>query len=221
VALAFQTISAVAIPLLAVLWPVLKGTAITVREALSTYGLGGDFRDDRLNRLIERIGARFLPTMYAASLGNLFRRRGRLSLTLIALTTAGIMFLIVMSLIASTNFTLDNEMARQAYDIRIGFTSDLEIEEVLSLTREQADVDDAEMWYSRNATILRAGERLQDSAGLGAQLLGIPSDTEMYQPIIVSGRWLAPGDGQMIVISQETADKNDLIVGESISLRPR
>jgi len=217
-AIIIQIISAVLVPLLAVLWPVLKGTAITVREALSTYGLGGDFHYSFLDRFVERIGARFLPTMYAASLGNLFRRKGRLLLTLIALTTAGVMFLVVMSLIASTNLTLDNEMARQNYDVRIGFTSDQNISDVISLTQQLPEVNEAEMWTSRNATILREGERLQDSAGLGAQLLGIPGDTNMYQPIIVSGRWLQRSDGRVIVISQETAENNNLEVGDLVFL---
>ena len=214
-----QVISAIAIPLLAVLWPVLKGTAITVREALSTYGLGADFSHSFIDRIVEKIGSTFLPTLYAASLGNLFRRKGRLVLTLLSLTTAGVMFLVVMSLIASVNLTLDNEMNRQGYDVRIGFTTDQEIEEVLALTADIDGVIDAEMWSSRNATILRAGERLQDSAGLGAQLLGIPAGTDMYAPIIVDGRWLeATDDDPVIVISQETAKVNNLLVGDQIVL---
>jgi putative ABC transport system permease protein len=218
-ALIVQVLSAVLVPLLAVLWPVLKGTAITVREALSTYGLGGDFKHSFIDRIVEKFGTLFLPTLYAASLGNLFRRKGRLILTLLALTTAGVMFLVVMSLIASTNLTLDNEMKRQGYDVRIGFTSDLQVEEVLELTQDISGVVDAEMWSSRNATILREGERLQDSAGLGAQLLGIPSGTEMYTPIITVGRWLQPGDAEpVIVISQETANKNNLDIGEKVVL---
>jgi putative ABC transport system permease protein len=218
-AILIQVISAIVIPVLAVIWPVLKGTAITVREALSTYGLGADFHNSFIDRVIEKVGSTFLPTLYAASLGNLFRRKGRLVLTLLALITAGVMFLVVMSLIASTNLTLDNEMNRQGYDVRIGFTADQNIEEVLAITADIDDVSDAEMWYSRNATILRAGQRLQDSAGLGAQLLGIPARTEMYTPIIVDGRWLEPGDDeQVIVISQETANKNNLSVGDQVIL---
>lgn len=218
-AILVQVISAIAVPLLAVLWPVLKGTAITVREALSTYGLGTDFHYNFLDQIIEKIGSSFLPTLYAASLGNLFRRKGRLVLTLLALTTAGVMFLVVMSLIASTTLTLDNEMKRQGFDVRIGFTGDQDIDEVLEVTAGISGVIDAEMWYSRNATILRAGERLQDSAGLGAQLLGIPAGTEMYTPIIMSGRWLQSGDDeQVIVMSQETANKNDLTVGDRVVL---
>ncbi|MDV7399703.1 ABC transporter permease, partial [Arthrospira platensis SPKY1] len=76
-----------------------------------------------------------------------------------------------------------------------------------------------EMWTSRNATILREGERLQDSAGLGAQLLGIPPDTIMRRPLIVDGRWLQPeDDARVIVINQDTANQNDIAVGDVISL---
>ncbi|MBE0687550.1 MAG: FtsX-like permease family protein [Anaerolineaceae bacterium] len=217
-AILFQVGSAILAPILAALWPVLKGAGISVREAISTYGLGGDFGSSWLDRLVDRFGLRFLPTIYAASLGNLFRRKGRLLLTLLVLTTSGVMFLVVMTLISSTNFTLDNEMARQGYDVRIGFTSNQSISEVLELTNQVPDVQSSEMWYSRNATILREGERLDDSAGLGAQLLGIPADTNMYKPIIVAGRWLQADDNRAVIMSQETADKNNISVGDLISL---
>jgi putative ABC transport system permease protein len=217
-AIFFQLGSAILAPLLAALIPVLKGAAISVREAISSYGLGGDFGSSWFDRLVDRIGSRFLSTIYAAALGNLFRRKGRLGLTLLVLTTAGVMFLVVMSLIASTNLTLDNEMARQGYDVRIGFTSNQDISDVLEITNQVSGVQTAEMWYSRNATILRSGERLQDSAGLGAQLLGIPSETNMYKPIIVAGRWLESDDERVIVISQETADKNRILVGDNVTL---
>lgn len=217
-AIIIQLLSAFIVPILAVLWPVLKGTAITVREAISSYGLGADFHQNFVDRFVEKIGSLFLPTIYTASLGNLFRRKGRLILTLTSLVTAGIMFLVVMSLISSTNLTLDNEMARQGYDVRIGFTEGQDIDEVLTLTDEFSGVQSSEMWYSRNATLLKEGEKLQDSAGLGAQLIGVPADTEMYQPIIVSGRWLEPSDDRQIVISQETAESNQLSVGETVTI---
>jgi putative ABC transport system permease protein len=42
-AVTYQAIAATLIPALAALWPVLSGAAITVREAIASYGLGGDF----------------------------------------------------------------------------------------------------------------------------------------------------------------------------------
>jgi putative ABC transport system permease protein len=213
-----QVLAAILAPLLAALWPILKGAAITVREAIATYGLGGDFGTSRLDRAVERIGTWLLPSPYGVSLGNMFRRKGRMVLTLLVLTTAGVMTLIVMSLISSTQLTLDNEMARRLYDVRIGFVRSQPAADLLAIVDAVEGTEEAQVWYSRNATLLRQGQRLQDSAGLGAQLTGIPVGAEMYQPIIASGRWLQPGDGRAIVISQDTADKNNLSVGDEVTL---
>jgi len=218
-AVLYQVIAALVAPLLAALWPILRGAAISVREAIASYGLGGDFGGSRLDRAIDRLGERFLPAAFAAALGNTFRRKGRLTLTLLVLITAGVMYLIVTSLVSSTNLTLDNDMARRGYDVRIGFTSEQRSERVLALAESVPGVATAEMWYSRNATLLREGERLQDSAGLGAQLLGIPPDTIMRRPLIVDGRWLQPeDDARVIVINQDTADQNNIAVGDVVSL---
>ncbi len=218
VAVLLQGVAATAVPLLAALWPVMKGATITVREAIASYGLGGDFGSNRFDRAIERLGERLLPSPYPLALGNMFRRKGRLLLTLLVLTTAGVMFLVVMSLISSTNLTLDNDNARRGYDIRLGFAQDQRAEQVVALAESVPGVARAEAWYAHNATILRAGERLQDSAGLGAQLTGIPIGSEMRRPLITAGRWLEPGDGNVVVIGQDTAVENNIAVGDTIRL---
>jgi putative ABC transport system permease protein len=218
-ALVLQGLASVVAPVLAASIPVLKGAAISVREAIATYGLGGDFGSSWLDRFVERTAAYFLSTPYAAAIGNMLRRKGRLALTLLVLTTAGVMFLVVMSLVSSIQLTLDNEMARQGYDVRIGFTRNQSMDDVNALIADVAGVESSEIWYSRNVTILREGERLQDSAGLGAQLIGIPPGTGSYRPIIVAGRWLEAGDdSRVIVISQKTAEKNRIAVGDSVTL---
>jgi putative ABC transport system permease protein len=137
---------------------------------------------------------------------------------LLVLVIAGVMFMVVMSLISSTNLTLDNDIGRRGYDLRLGFIGDQRAEQVINMAEEVEGVAYAEAWYARNATILRAGERLQDSAGLGAQLTGVPIGSEMQRPLIVDGRWLQPGDDRALVVSQETADENGLVVGDVIRL---
>ena len=42
-AIVWQVLAAILAPLLAALWPVLRGAAISVREALATYGLAAEF----------------------------------------------------------------------------------------------------------------------------------------------------------------------------------
>jgi putative ABC transport system permease protein len=216
-AILLQVACAIAAPVLAAFWPVWRGANMHVREAIATYGLGADFGAGMLDRLVERFSLFFLPSPYAISLGNLFRRKGRLILTLLVLIVAGVTFLVVMTLISSTQATMDNEMSRRGYDLRLGFMREQDIEKITSILVEE-DIQDQEVWYGRNVTLLQEGERLEDSAGLGAQLIGLPTETKMLRPLIVAGRWLQEGDNQAIVISQETAEKNGLEVGDRVIL---
>ena len=192
-ALVITTVAAFAAPVLAALWPTLKGASISVRQAIATYGIGADFGSSRVDRGVERVGAALLPPAYASALGNLFRRKGRLALTVTVLTVAGAMFLVVMSLISSIQTTLDNDTARRGYDVKIGFAGETAADKVLEIARDTDGVVAAETWISRNATLLRQNERLQDSAGLGAQLTGVPPETAMQRPLVVAGQMADAG----------------------------
>jgi hypothetical protein len=45
---------------------------------------------------------------------------------------------------------------------------------------------------------LKAGQRTE--AGLGSYIQGFPTDVRVYQPLIVTGRWIQSGDGRVIVM---------------------
>ncbi|MEZ4594159.1 MAG: hypothetical protein R3D55_23905 [Chloroflexota bacterium] len=53
--------------LLAALRPVLKGAAITRREAIALYGLGADFGNSRLDQFVEQTATRLLPSPLPAA----------------------------------------------------------------------------------------------------------------------------------------------------------
>ena len=120
-AIVLQVLAAMGAPMLVALWPVLTGAALTVREAVASYGLGGDFGSTWLDRAVERAAQRLLRTPYAIAVGNLFRRKGRLLLTQLVLILAGTMFLTVMSLSASVTATLDKDFGQRRYDAAIFF----------------------------------------------------------------------------------------------------
>lgn len=217
-ALILQAVAAIAVPVLAGLWPILRGTAITVREAVSSYGLGGDFGSNKFDQTIERIGRFFLSTPYAVALGNMFRRKGRLILTQIVLSLAGSMFLAVMSLSASLDLTLDNVLARQSADLFVIFDGDERVDYALEVAYNHPGVEYAEMWFQTGASILKEGQRLQD-AGIGAVLVGIPNGSTLFQPdIMFAGRWLQPGDGPAIIIRKDVAEDNGLWLGDTVRL---
>jgi putative ABC transport system permease protein len=217
-AFGFQFIAALAVPILAALWPVLSGTAITVREAISSYGIGGDFGSNWFDRFIDRFGQKFMSAPYAVALGNMFRRKGRLLLTQGVLILAGTMFLAVMSLSSSINLTLDNIFSKLKFDFLVSFEDDERVDRTLALAQNHPDIEYAEVWFEHGASLLKEGQRLKE-AGLGAELIGIPNGSDMFRPdLLVEGRWLQPEDGPAIVIRKDTAEDNDIKIGETVIL---
>ena len=216
-AVTFQVISAIGAPLLAGLPPVLKGAAITVRQAIASYGIGNDFHSGGIDRLVEKIGQRFLPSYYASALGNMFRHKGRMIMTQLVLVTAGAAFLMVMSLNSSISLTLDNFFSRQRYDITLAFVHDQRADRLAEVASSVEGVDQVELRLSQQASLLVKGQLVKE-AGLSTQLYGLPAGSDFYSPLMVAGRWILPGDGRVIVVPRETAEKNQIAVGDTVTL---
>ncbi len=214
-----QILAATIAPLAAAMLPVWSGAKMSVREAIATYGIGADFGGGWIDRLVEKVGGRFLSAPYAIALGNMFRRKGRLTLTQAVLAVAGMMFIMTATLSDSLNKTLENELARRRYDIRLFLNRTQRSDQVIKLIESTPGVAQVESWLTIQATVAQQGKQVEDTAGLGAELYGIPAASQMYQPNITSGRWLRPDDaGKVVVISKESADFNDVQVGEIITI---
>ncbi len=216
-ALVYQVLCALAAPLLAGLPPVLQGARITVREAIASYGLGGGYGSGWLDRLVEGIGQRWLPSHYATALGNMFRRKGRLLLTQLVLITAGAAFLMVMSLNSSLSFTLDNIFARERYDTMIQFRENQRAGQVIALATPVPGVEKSELHLVQAASMFVSGQLVKE-AGIGTNIEGIPAESDFFKPLIVAGRWITPGDGRAVVLTRDTAQKNHIQVGDIVTL---
>jgi putative ABC transport system permease protein len=216
-AIILQLVAAIAVPLIAGLIPVMQGAAITVREAIASYGLGGDFGSSRLDRMVEQLGQRFLPSYYATALGNLFRRKGRLALTLLVLVTAGTMFLMVMSLSSSLDLTLNKIYAQRRFDIIMNFAQNQRIDRVNEMALQVNGIEKTELRFTHSANIVVGGQHVKE-AGLGATINGIPTGSDFFKPFMLSGRWLQGGDGRVIVITKSAADKSNTKVGDTVTL---
>jgi len=216
-AVTLQILSAIAVPLIAGVIPVLQGAALTVRQAIASYGLGGDFGSSRLDHIVERIGQRLLPAHYATALGNMFRRKGRLILTQVVLVTAGTMFLMVMSLSSSITNTLNKVILDRGFDALLVFSNDQRIDRAIELAQSIGSVEKAEVWYTHSASLLRQGQRSQE-AGLGSSVEAMPAGSDFFKPFMAAGRWLQPGDGRVVVMNRETADRNDIQLGDTVTL---
>jgi putative ABC transport system permease protein len=215
-AVTLQVAAALGMPLLAGLPPVLRGAAITVREAIASYGLAGRSKARWIDRVIDRIGAHW-PSQYATALGNMFRRKARLLLTELVLITAGSSFLAVMSLNSSIGLTMDRIYGRSRYDSIIQFAGNQRVERVSTVANAVQGVDQVELHLVQSASMFVAGQLVKE-AGVGTSIEGIPAGSDFYEPLIVAGRWLKPDDGQAIVITRNAAEKNHIQVGDTVTL---
>jgi len=216
-ALLLQIGAALVVPLLAALIPVMSGARITVREAIASYGLGGDFGSNAFDRAVERIGAKLLPSQYATALGNMFRRKGRFILTQVVLVMAGTMFLLVMTLASSMDNTLENFFAARPYDVTAWLNGRPRASRVLELAKRVQNISAAQVVLAFPATLRKQGARTQE-AGLGSTVEGVDPRGDFFSERMVLGRWLAPDDELAVVVTYDTANKNNLRVGEFLTL---
>ena len=216
-AVILQAFCAILAPLLAGLPPILKGAAITVRQAIASYGLGGEYHSGRLDRIVESVGARLLPSHYATALGNMFRHKGRLILTQVVLIVAGASFLMVMSLNSSLDLTLDHYFGRLRFDATVYLKQNERADRIIQLAEAVPGVDQVEIPYNQQANLFVEGQQVKE-AGVSISLRGATVGSDFFEPLMVGGRWFSPQDGRVLVIPRQTAEDYKINVGDTITL---
>lgn len=209
-AVAAQVVIALLSPLLASLVPLLAGARITVREAISQYGLQASA--SLLDRLLARIQR--LPQLLSLTISNTFRHKRRVLLTQITLVLSGLIFMTVMSARDTTAYTFDDLLfSILRFNVNIQFEEAERIERVETLTRQQPNVKAVEMWGLTGATVRRA-DRPESNDDEGAVLFGVPLPTSLYDPQMRAGRWLLPGDANAVVLNQRLAADAGVTLGD-------
>ncbi len=188
-----QIVVAIVVPLFSATFPIYNSVKITVREALSDYGLGGNAKpkDDSVNKNFVRI-----PRPIRISIRNTFRRKARLSITLFTLVLGGAVFIGVYNLWASFDKVMEDIQGYFLADINISFDRGYRYDKVANIAMSIPGVEGAEGWLEYTGT-LDMGE---DEAGTQILFVAPPSTSKMIDPIITSGRWLRPGDENAVVI---------------------
>lgn len=201
-------------PLAAALMPVWSGVRITVREAISDYGLGrGQFGENRLDRLVQRV--RGIPRPLLLSLRNTIRRKARLIIVLCTLTLASAIFVSVLSVQASLMLALNDTFRYWNYDYDINFDRAYRVEAVEAGALSIVGVEQAEAWGFMDAVRVR-GETADGEKERGHNVLMIAPtpNTNFVDPLVLDGRWLEPTDQYQVVINSELLrDESDLHVG--------
>jgi putative ABC transport system permease protein len=208
-AIGVQIVVGLVVPLLAALAPVIGGARITAHRAISSYGLGGGFGRGWFDRLIGKI--RRLPRPMTLSLRNTFRRKARVLLTLATLALGGVMFIMVMSVAVSLDNTIETLLHDFGSDVMVRMNRYYRVSRLVNVTESLPGVVEAEVW-NRYGVMLKlpgGGERYTG-------IWGLPADSEIFNPRIVNGRFLLPGDGRAIVLNHKIATDEGIRVGDEV-----
>lgn len=213
-AVEIQIMIALIVPLVAGFIPVNSGSKITVRRAISNDRPGDQPTIsgwwDRLGRL-----TRWLSRPVLLSIRNTFRRKGRLLLTLFTLTVSGAIFIAVFNVRASMQEYMEHLTQHFMADITLDFEQPYRISRVQDAVFQIPGVEDIEAWSGASAEVLDpSGDVVENLL-----IIAPPADSALLDPEMVAGRWLLPGDGKAIVISDAIWDTiPDLKPGDTLRL---
>lgn len=196
-------------PLIAGAFPTYFGTRITVKQALSGYGIDtGAAKSGRGWAAFSRAAFALFQQTTQFGIRGLFRKRTRTVLTLMILTIAGAAFLAVQTASYSFNSLLTHVYSTYNFD-------------AMAATPNALPFNDFQRALQGVSGVGRIEELSQDTVPThwgNAQLTGIQLDSQLYQKKLVAGRWFTSGDTDAVIISQDAAQKSGLHVGDMLAI---
>lgn len=248
-AIALEVVVGLIVPLMAALYPVLSGARVTVREALSTYGLGkGLFGKNFVDRLL--IWDFRFPTLdfaYAllAKPGNpavsanpkseiqdpkswTLSRPLRISMRntfrrkgRLALTLST---LVLGGAIFIAVLSVHASLLTTLDDALTYWNYEIDVSfsrphRIPEIEREAMSIPGVADAESWNGNTARR-MRPDGHEGPNIYVLGAPADTNMIQPTLLEGRWLLPDDKNALVLNTEVIkEEPDIQVGDEVVLK--
>ncbi len=213
--LAAELVAGLAIPLLVAMVPVLQASRITVREALAGGG-AQTFGARRLERALLRVHG--VPRPLLLSLRTTLQKRGRLALTVGTLALGGAAFIAALDVAEGWNTAVERDFECRRYALSVQLTESQPITTLARVLRSVPGVARAEYWAGANPWLV-------DSAGIPVvqiPLAGLESGSTLLALPLREGRWLRPGDGNVLVVNQTVALRTPALhVGGQVRLRVR
>lgn len=205
-------------PLLASLLPIFQTARVTVREAISTYGLSTNV--GMLEKIMNRL--RVFSRLTIVTISNTFRHKGRVFLLELTLWVVGLAFMAVVSVRDSASYTFkDLLFTILNVNITMVFKNPERIDYITDLTLQYPGIKAVELWGSGGGTIRPRGQPATDDDE-GIVLFGVPLPTQAYAYQLRAGRWLTSEDDYAIVINKKQAEdigENGVGVGDWVTVK--
>ena len=212
-AVGLQLVAATMLPLAAAAIPVRRGCRLPVATALRDFGLahGAKTEADHWSKRI-----RGLPRPTLLSIRNAFRKRQRMTLTLLALATGGAVYIGAANLRRSVLGAVDLLYAGQTYDFTVRLAEPHEADSVEAVVSRVAGVAAAEAWAGARAAVAHDGATLGNAFSITAP----PAGSRLFAPPVEQGRWLrATGERGLVVSRSLVKSEPALRIGQRAMLQ--
>ena len=203
-------------PVAAAAIPVSRGCRISVGEALRDVGItatGAGASTRAFGRRLDVMGGMARPLLL--SLRNAFRKRQRMTLTLLTLAMGGAVYIGALNLRTSVRGAVGLLFDAQRYDMALRTASEWPADSLEGVVRAVGGVADAEAWSAARATLNR-GDGLP---GNPFPVSGPTPGTALLKHDVSEGRWLRDSDERAIVVNRRLSnDEPTMRVGASVNL---
>jgi putative ABC transport system permease protein len=210
-----QVIIALVVPQLAGFIPILGASRISVQEALSGVTQSSHaVKRSWLDRRVARVKGISRPILI--SLRNTFRRKGRLALTLLTLSLGGGVFIATFNVRASLEQHVQQVSHYFLADVNLTLDRAYRIDRIQAELSAIPDVKAAEGWAQSRATMVNADGTIGESINI----LAPQANSQLIDPVLISGRWLRSTDRKAIALSERFLSQYPNIhVGDTLKLK--
>lgn len=209
-----QVVTALIVPQIAGAVPIVRGTRISIREALNGNILNQPVENNFIYKLLTKIRGISRPLLI--SLRNTFRQKTRLILTLATLILGGATFISTFNVRGSIDAYSDGIQKYFIADVNLAFNQPYRISRVTEDIQQIPGVSTVEGWASADAEVLQKN----DKPGESIELLGPPIDSKLLEPTVIKGRWVEKGDRNALVVNELFEDYYpEIQIGDTIRLR--
>jgi len=200
------------LPVIAAALPVRRACRLSVGEALRDIGIVATGQGLQSRRAV-LVGGWSRPLLL--SIGNAFRRRQRMLLTLLALAAGGAVYLGAANLRGAVIGSVDLMFDSQRYDFLLRLADARPAVDVESALAGVDGVLASEVWRSARVAFAH-GDGMQ---GDGRMLTALPAASTMVRPSLIEGRWLRDeGAFEVVVTRGVLKDEPGLRTGATVDL---
>jgi len=190
----------------------IKGTGISVREALSDYGITKNtgVKEFKFLRILKLLNAMVL------AIRNSLRNRKRLTVTIATMALGVAIFITGFNIRQSLWELLSGLQNELGYDVQVVLSKQISKQEALGVFKTLENVQRVETWNGGSGDL----QSRVLSTAKGAGIISLPYNSELLKPKILDGRWLQLSNDMEAVMNQKAWNLyGNPFVGSNVNMK--